>query len=835
MKVHDRIEELLKKSDLTGIDFIYVHPDQLTLDVYFLWDPNRHVPPPPSTSTLPVYGALPPEAVRIYSRDRNIADIPVVSTSWEVENSRDVLRIVVARYGDFSQFRIKLDDSHLDPFYNDVPFSFKANCPSDLDCAPPQHECPPEEMPDVQVNYLARDFWSFRQALLDFASLHYPHWVDRLEADAGIMLVEVMSALGDEMAYYQDRVAREAFLETASQRRSLRRHGQLVDYRLHDGLGASAWLNFTLSAGTSGNIAAGTSVWANSESGNRINFEVGRGIEETLAAKQYAVDAGMNENELPPHIWDDSEACLLLGAVDLFVENPNGITVQFDDQIEGEPGQIPGKWFLLKTIPTNPAQPARAHLVRVIVVEAVTDPITGDSLLHLHWEQDQALPFEMDMTVMTVSGNILPATAGERLFTYFIAGASFDDLSVPEQQALHVANDLRPVLPAVERVGPDQSITYLFTLPESKERPMTWLGVLPDRARPEIQLTEMRFDGANWIVKNSSWDWKASFVGVNSSQSEDYHYVLENGSWEQIVKYQRAGTEFIHRDYSSGEGVSIRFGNGEFGRIPAETSVFRVDYRLDGNRLSNVAANTLTNFSGGSALAFVQAVTNPLAATGGVDPETPSELRQAAPEAFRAITYRAVRPEDYAEAAERLPWVQRAGASFRWTGSWLSAFATPDPKGTSVLEEDRRLELVQQLDRFRQAGREAHVLKPVFANMDFEIEVCVAPEAYRGDVKERVLDMLLGKTGTLKKAGYFSADNFTFGTPLERSALEAAIQAISGVKAVEAIRFRRRGWFDWRSFDEMTYSPGTNAIIRMENDPLDPGKGTLKLYTHGGA
>ena len=44
-----------------------------------------------------------------------------------------------------------------------------------------------------------------------------------------------------------------------------------------------------------------------------------------------------------------------------------------------------------------------------------------------------------------------------------------------------------------------------------------------------------------------------------------------------------------------------------------------------------------------------------------------------APEAFRAVTYRAVRPEDYAEAAERLPWVQRAGATFRWTGSWLTA------------------------------------------------------------------------------------------------------------------------------------------------------------------
>ena len=39
----------------------------------------------------------------------------------------------------------------------------------------------------------------------------------------------------------------------------------------------------------------------------------------------------------------------------------------------------------------------------------------------------------------------------------------------------------------------------------------------------------------------------------------------------------------------------------------------------------------------------------------------PTSVRLA-PDAFRALTFRAVRPEDYAEAAERLPWVQRAGA-----------------------------------------------------------------------------------------------------------------------------------------------------------------------------
>ena len=83
----------------------------------------------------------------------------------------------------------------------------------------------PKQFPklDFSIDYTARDFWSFRRALLDFASQRYPQWQDRLEADVGNMSAEVLSALGDEFAYYQDRIAREAYFETATERRSLRR------------------------------------------------------------------------------------------------------------------------------------------------------------------------------------------------------------------------------------------------------------------------------------------------------------------------------------------------------------------------------------------------------------------------------------------------------------------------------------------------------------------------------------------------------------------------------------------------------------------------------------
>lgn len=295
-----------------------------------------------------------------------------------------------------------------------------------------------------------------------------------------------------------------------------------------------------------------------------------------------------------------------------------------------------------------------------------------------------------------------------------------------------------------------------------------------------------------------------------------------------MVGFQRTGEEVVHRDYASGAGRTIRFGDGEFGLIPARATVFQATYRVGNGRAGNVAADSITGFDAAAA-PFIEAITNPLPATGGVDPETPEEVRRDAPEAFRAVTYRAVREEDYAEAAERLPWVQRAGATFRWTGSWLTAFVTPDPEGAVTLSAPRRRELEDQIDRFRQAGREAHVLDPVYADLDVELHVCVAPSAYRGEVAEAILEALSAR------GGFFDPDNFTFGTPLRRSQLEAAVQRVPGVRAVEQIRIRRRGHFDWKPLEGQYLPVGDREVIRVENDPVHPERGSLRLELKGGA
>src|SRR6185295_15316855 len=114
-------------------------------------------------------------------------------------------------------------------------------CSSDMDCLA-ESACLPAPLPQPDINYLAKDYSSFRQIILDRLSLIMPDWRERHVPDIGIALVEVLAYSADYLSYYQDAVATEAYLDTTRQRISIRRHARLVDYRMHEGCNARAWV-----------------------------------------------------------------------------------------------------------------------------------------------------------------------------------------------------------------------------------------------------------------------------------------------------------------------------------------------------------------------------------------------------------------------------------------------------------------------------------------------------------------------------------------------------------------------------------------------------------------
>ncbi|MFO7561132.1 MAG: baseplate J/gp47 family protein [Enhygromyxa sp.] len=796
----DRLTLLCGQSpkELTGIDFIHVDPsDQTQLRVYFLIDPTELGVP---WATAPT-----PDEIHIWAPGggRSVAEVEVSATAFvdDLDLGRRYLAITTAEPGDFSIYKLHIESERLDYYFNDVEFNFKQGCPSRLDCkqSPPDQSCP-EGDDGIEFNPLARDFVSLRRALLDYAAQKYPDWTYRSEADVGVMLLELMAAIGDEFNYIKDRFIREGVLEELSQRRSLRQLVRLLDYEIHDGLSPSTVLELEVAAEKGEvQVAAGTVVWAHRLGESPIPFELGEGLADVHTApsgdpKQFTVHE--NWNTLSVHEPDGAQPKLAKGATQLY--------------LEGDQTALEHRMIVLHEDPSDGSEPRR-HLVTVTGVDLIEDGLAGFSVTRIEWSAEQALPCPMVIADMSAKGNVVPATAGETFVEWFTIRGDGSGLE------------------AIERDGPLNALegtrapVFRYSPRHCEGLGLGWLGELTASV-PQIELQEVdAVDSLNWDEKRL-WTWRRTLL---DSIADDEHFTLEDGTWRRIIGYRRpTSDDIVHRDWAANAGYTIRFGDGEFGLTPADGTVFRVTYRSGPGSAANVAAGTIVhlwNPVDGEAPfnPDLVAVSNPFDVTSGVDPEDMQRAKFLAPEAFRYDALNAVTAKDYKRLAETLGWVQQANATFRWTGSWLTVFVAADPRGAFAMSAQQFAELEDLMDCVRQVGRDVYVLEPDYIDLDLRVELCLRPGYYAGQVEAAVVAALTGP------GGFFGPDEFTFGTPLRRSALEAAIQSVPGVRAVERIWLRAREKTGEIEFTEGVFEVGSGQILRVVNDRRVPEQGTV--------
>jgi predicted phage baseplate assembly protein len=220
-------------------------------------------------------------------------------------------------------------------------------------------------------------------------------------------------------------------------------------------------------------------------------------------------------------------------------------------------------------------------------------------------------------------------------------------------------------------------------------------------------------------------------------------------------------------------------------------------------------------------------------ATGGIEPESMEDVRQRAPSAFRTLE-RAVTEPDYAEVAQRHADVQRAAATFRWTGSWHTVFLTLDRLGGELVDSSFRTDVRDFVERFRMAGYDLDVDAPRFVSLDVQMDVCVKPDYFRSEVKAALLDVFSNRVLPDGSLGVFHPDNFTFGRTVYLSTLYVAAQAVAGVESVEVKVFGRLGETDPQPLASGELLLNRLEIARLDNDPNFPERGVFKLQTQGG-
>jgi hypothetical protein len=777
----DRLLAVAASSAYNGVDFVDVSAPT-TLIVHFLngvaiADPNL---------TVAITGgdSIP-----------TVATAPITPADWHTAAGKLLLTLTALGTGDFSLYTLTIVAPKLDLILNSANFSFKPNCPSDFDCAPTAGICPPSLVEPPPIDYLARDFQSFQQALLAFSALRYPDWVERSEADFGMMMSELLSAVGDEFSYLQDRVAAETCFATATQRRSLVSLARLVDYEPAPALSATTVLQCNVTE--AGTVAAGARVSALAPDGLQVPFEIGAGLADI---SQYPVSPQWNFT-IAPYWFDDSEQCLPAGATAIWVL---GHGFNF----------TPGQQILIQT--DLPGESLRQIVTLIAAGHEAVDEIfltngQPTPVTQLTWGSGDALTNARDLTRTTLGGNLLPATQGARFTEVFAIGTA--PPSAPGAQL------------AIARMGPNGSAAspnYVYRYP-LVQSPLGWLagagaGQTPT---PEIILTQT-------LPNVQTWSFGTTLL---ESLPTDTDFTVDPVAWQPVARSPTG--QPAQWDIIGDQGSTIRFGTNVFGACPAEGDLFNVTYRTGLGASGNVAADSITTIDPATR-GVLAAVRNPFAATNGADAETAVHIATMAPQAFQAVQYRAVLASDYEAAAETLPWVNKAVTSFRWTGSWMTVFTAVDPGSSQTISVDEDIQLVELLNRYRLAGYESYALPPDYISIDLRIEVCAQTGWRNGDVEASVLNVLGSSTRPSDSSGFFFADRFSFGTPLYRSRLEAAIQEAPGVLGVDVIQYRQRGSFaNFKRLPE-TLTPAPTQILRVDNDPSWPERGTIRVIVEGG-
>jgi predicted phage baseplate assembly protein len=364
-----------------GIDSIGVSVDQRSL-------------------TVTLFGKAPddlgPESFRI-TGGRHVTGIRVLTVEVCADADpelADCLTLTVDQPGDYSTYQLCVVEPAsyagpgtrphpaFDERYACAGFSFKQNCPGQLDCAVAE-ECPPRSYQEPVIDYLAKDYASLRRVLLERLALIMPAWTERHVPDLGVTLVELLAYAGDQLSYLQDAVATEAYLDTARLRVSVRRHARLVDYRMHDGCAARAFV--CLEAGSTMTLPAGD-----------FRFSAGSEVFEPVQAEDVTIHPAHNRISL--WTWGDQDCCLPVGATSATLRDSDPAGSDATARVLAlQPGDVLVFEELLdpRTGLTADADPTHRQAVRLTSVQQGMDPLYQQPVLEVAWSDQDRLGFAL--------------------------------------------------------------------------------------------------------------------------------------------------------------------------------------------------------------------------------------------------------------------------------------------------------------------------------------------------------------------------------------------------------------------------------------------------------
>ncbi|NOK36366.1 hypothetical protein HMI49_24475 [Corallococcus exercitus] len=720
------------------------------------------------------------------------------------DGAQKTVTLVLSKVGDASEYTLTLlsagdgpSSPRVHPFFGSATFDFTLSCERG-DCRPLAEKPPKAMQPRPAVDLLTKDFAGFVQMFGDWVRVKNPAWADLSPAALERVLVELLAHHGDFLSYYQDRVANEAFVDTASQRYSLRQHAEILGTRLFDGTAAETLLCFQ--AQSDGYLPVGVEITTPAgASGAEVVFWL------TERARVLAA-----HNVLPIAAWPGAEDAiipagssevLLWGTVEnLYV----GQTLAF----------VQGNHFAT-TPPSEPVPPAQIVTLTGFRHERLPGwTASASDAPHANESEVTVIAFEPPLgtavrpawgepDALQVHGNLGRARFGRsRQDRYSRSEAAFSR----DRQSYVLER----------RPGFTHLLLRALRLAETQvvfESSVTAAGLTVSSVRVEL------------TIGSEKWQ---RVEHLHASQSFDRHFVAtadEDGSlWLEFGD----GKQGRAVEVWSEDALSQAQQNSE--QLPGDIVV---DYRTGDAVAGNVGAGVLTRFvPGQSAVAGFTGLrgVNVLPGRGGLRAETREAVRLRIPASLRhGPVERAVSLADYAAAAATVKDVGRATARLLG-GPFNAVLVLVDPEGQAGLSEPLRQAVFDRIDALRMTGREHFVSAAEYVPIDVRLGICVEPGSLPHRVRSAVLAAL--RPGSAANPGYFHPDRLSFSDALEVGELLAFVQRIPGVRSVKALRFRKLKVLSPNEVEpRITLAP--TEVVRNDGDDDMPDHGKLKVLVVG--
>jgi hypothetical protein len=708
----------------------------------------------------------------------------------------DAAKILVVRTvvpGDFSIYTLLLVASSdpaasadpdappagFDPILSRVEFRFKIQAGSD--CACPGIErpgaCPRDASspPSPPVNYLARDYASFRRLMLDRMAAVAPQWSERHAADLGVALVELVAYAADHLSYFQDAVATESYLGTARKRESVRRHALLLDYAVHDGCNARTWVAFDV---VGDNVLLPR---VDPGSGRRTQFftQVANepavvspdrfqqlSCENRLQVFEPMEDAVLREahNAIAFYTWLESSCRLPCGATRATLREPANMRLKLragDVLLFDVVAKLDSAAGV--EVPMPVANPALRHAVRLTRVypEAaqdldgtrtaaptpLVDPLTGVQIVEIEWDAADALPWALCLSaeqhLASCPDPVVCALAVAR-----------GNLVLADHGATMPDEPLVPSLVSQSSAASD--------IPAPPYRPRLASGSIT-RAVPFDPLAAPLPAASRCLVQ----DPRAAVPQVRLTDGNDVWYAQRH-----LLRSDGGARDFVV-EVGNDDKATLRFGDGVFGREPEDGLVaqYRVGNGIPGNIGAGAIRHVVSTGAGG-----VVGLANPLPATGGTATESIEDVRLYAPQALR-VEERAVTEADWVDVAERHPDVRQAVARRRFTGSFYAFYVTIAPRAGAVEDAERFLEEMREfLDPYRMAGADLQVDLARVVPLDLLLGVWVKDGYLRSEISKALFCGM---------ATFLASARLALGQPVHLSQVVATAMQVPGVAWVD--------------------------------------------------